>query len=948
MNQPESDPTRHPWGNPLRQFWPFQFWPLVYGGLGILVGIVLLDRGAALWVDIAWFGSLGYGSVLQQRVIWRLLGLGLGWGLALGVLQHNLRRAWKHPHQPSLWLIVLMLSGGFGWFLQSHWLTLASWIHQVPMGEADPVFGRDLGFYLFALPFWEVAQQWVLRLIAVTLGMVAVVYVTELGLVKQRLTVVLTLAAQRHLLTLAGSLFGAVAWGHWLSRFQLLYSTRGSVFGASFTDVQAHLPAHTLLAGVALLTAGGLFWVGVGQLSPAVVRAQRWMGDPRQPWIRSVVVPLALLLGYWVCNGLMAGVYPSVVQSLVVVPNELERERPYIEQTIHFTHLGFDLADVEVIPFEGGGDLTATDLQDNAATLRNVRLWDPEPLLESYRQLQEIRPYYQFPFVDVDRYPIGGQLRQVMHAAREMDYGRVPEQAQTWINQRFFYTHGFGFTLSPVNVVTREGLPDFFVSDIPPQSVSEAVETTLGVDNPRIYYGEITTTDVVVGGSARELDYPEADYNVYGAYAGTGGVPIGSLGQRLVFSWAFRDPRLLISREFGSNSQMLFRRQIGERVRHLAPFLRYDQDPYLVIADRQLYWIYDAYTSSDHLPYSEHTSLGSGAAFNYIRNSVKVLIDAYHGSVSFYVFDDQDPIIKVYQNLFPDLFQPASAMPKGVRSHIRYPEDLFQIQAQQYAVYHMQDPQIFYNREDQWQVANQVRHDRPRPMPPQYLILNLPEVSASQPEFTLFSPYTPANKQNMVAWMAAGCDGDRYGHLSVYKFSKQTLIFGPQQVEARINQNPEITERISLWNQHGSRVRLGHLLAIPIDKSLIYAQPLYLEAENSRLPQLTQVIVVYQDRVVMRRTLDQALKDLFAPETDPPPVVDPDPSPEPQIPAEGDNWDPDSGLLTDAQILWQQAQQALEQEDWVEFSRLQQELETLLQTRDLGSDQLSQGVRGSR
>lgn len=880
-----------------------RFWQLWYGGLGILVVLVLMDWGSRLYVDGAWFGELGYGSVLLTTWLWRL-GVGsLGFGVAFGVLLFNFEQAWKHPHRPSLWLLSAVLAAGFAWFLQDHWLTVAVWIQQVPVGERDPVFGRDLGFYIFSLPFWELAQAWLTRLLGLALGIVAVIYVTELGLAKQRLTVVLTLAAQRHLLSLSGFLCLTLGWGHWLSRYQLLYSRRGTVFGASFTDVQAQLPANTLLCGVALLTAVGLFWVGVGQLSPAVLKAQSWMGYPRRPWIRTVVVPLALLLGYWASRLVMGQGYPALVQALLVTPNELERERPYIERSIHFTNLGFGLDHVEVIPFQDDETLTAADLAENAATLRNVRLWDPEPLLETYRQLQEIRPYYQFPFVDVDRYRIGSELRQVMHSAREMDYSRVPPRAQTWVNQRFFYTHGFGFTLSPVNVVTREGLPDFFISDIPPKSVNAAVESTLGVDNPRVYYGEITDTDVIVGGSARELDFPTADYNVYGAYDGTGGVSLGQLWQRFLFSWTFRDPRLLISREFTANSRILFRRQIGDRVRQLAPFLTFDQDPYLVIVDRHLYWLYDAYTLSDHLPYSDYAYLGSNPPFNYIRNSVKAVVDAYHGTVKFYIFEPEDPIIQVYQNIFPDLFLSKDEMPEEFRRHTRYPEDLFQVQTQQYQVYHMEDPQIFYNREDQWQVAAQVRNERPRPMPPQYLILNLPEVASNQAEFTLFSPYTPASKQNMVAWMAAGCDGDRYGRLTVYKFSKQKLIFGPQQVEARINQNPEITERVSLWNQHGSRVLLGHLLVIPMGRTLIYAQPLYLEAEDSRLPQLTRVIVVYEDQVVMRQNLEEALAALFPTQEEPgdPPVVDP----LDQIP------ETDEEVLTEFQV-WREMMRASE------------------------------------
>ena len=833
---------------------------LLWAGLGILAITAL----ASFYVDLAWFAELNALPVLWTRVFARW-GLGLGaFVFALAVVGVNIRACWRGTNPAWAWAIALGLSGCLAWFLSQHWFTLLLWLHQVPVGESDPIFNRDLGFFLFSLPFWEKLQHWCFNLVLLTLVAVALIYFVELGLSEQRLTLALSLFAQRHLLILGGALFLLRAWGHWLERYKLLYSTRGVVFGAGFTDVHATLPATTLMSGVAFLTALG-FWALARQgIRLNLPLFKSWC----PPWASSLLAP-ALLWGAYLGFGLLTTrLYPHLVQTFLVTPNELELERPYLEHNIRFTRAGFGLTQVEVKPFPEEGSLTWEILQQNQSTLSNVRLWDAEPLLATYRQLQEIRPYYQFPYVDVDRYRIGGELRQVMHAARELDFAQVPPAAQTWVNRRFFYTHGYGLTLSPVNVVTPEGLPDFFLADIPPRISPRYPEVAevLQVDQPALYYGELTTTEVFVGAEARELDYPAADHYVYSSYRGTGGVPIPHLWQRFLYAWHFRDLRILLSRELSPNTRFLYRRQIRERVRQVMPFLLYDQDPYLVIQGGKLYWFFDAYTISRYYPYSEYLP---DFPFNYIRNSVKAVLDAYNGSIDWYIADPQDPLIQAYARIYPTLFKPLEAMPEPLRQHLRYPQDLFRLQAQQFATYHMTDPRLFYNREDQWQIPNQFRKGRRLPMQPQYLILTLPEErqkgSPNEPEFVLLSPFTPLNKQNMVAWMAARCDGENYGKLLVYEFSKQRLIYGPEQVEARVNQDPAISEQIALWNEHGSRVNLGTLLVIPIETSLLYVQPLYLEAEQSRLPQLTRVIAAYEDRVVMEPTLAQALEALFSP-----------------------------------------------------------------------------------
>ncbi len=826
---------------------------LLWIGLGILAITAL----ASFYVDLAWFAELNALPVLWTRVMARW-GLGLGaFGFALAAVGSNIRACWRGANPAWAWAIALGLSGCLAWSLSRHWFTLLLWLHQVPVGESDPIFGRDLGFFLFGLPFWETLQHWCFELVLLTLITTALIYLVELGLSEQRLTLALSLFAQRHLLILGGALFLLRAWGHWLERYELLYSTRGVVFGAGFTDVHATLPATTLMSGVAFLTAIG-FWV----LARQGIRLRLPFFKSWCPaWASSLLAP-ALLWGAYLGFGLLTTrLYPQLVQTLLVTPNELELERPYIEHNIRFTRAGFGLTEVEVKPFPEEGSLTLETLQQNQSTLRNVRLWDTEPLLVTYRQLQEIRPYYQFPDVDVDRYRIGGELRQVMHAARELDFAQVPPAAQTWVNQRFFYTHGYGLTLSPVNVVTPEGLPDFFLSDIPPRVSPRYPEVAqvLRVEQPALYYGELTTTHVFVGAEARELDYPAADRYVYSSYRGTGGVPIPHFWQRFLYAWHFRDLRILLSRELSSTTRFLYRRQIRERVRQVMPCLLYDRDPYLVIQGGKLYWFFDAYTTSSRYPYSEPLP---GFPFNYIRNSVKAVLDAYNGSIDWYIADPRDPLIQAYARIYPTLFQPLEAMPEPLRQHIRYPQDLFRLQVQQFATYHMTDPRVFYNREDQWQIPNQFRKQRRLPMQPQYLVLTLPE--ENQPEFVLLSPFTPLNKQNMVAWMAARCDGENYGKLLVYEFSRQRLIYGPEQVEARVNQDPAISEQIALWNEHGSRVNLGTLLVIPIETSLLYVQPLYLEAEQGRLPQLTRVIAAYEDRVVMEPTLSQALEALFS------------------------------------------------------------------------------------
>ncbi|MGB3496264.1 MAG: UPF0182 family protein [Elainellaceae cyanobacterium] len=864
---------------------------IVMGGLaGLLLLGILLQIGIGLWIDEAWFAHLGYGQVwwLNRAAPW---GLGIVVFVAMALwLGMNLRLAWPQAQRYWRSVIVVAASGAVAAIAMNHWFTFLVALVQQSVDQTDPILQYDIGFYLFRLPLLLLLHTGGMWIGLGTAGLVAFCYGIRLRQVSGEAQFKLAHRMQRHLVGLVGLLLLLLGAGHWLARYTLMYSNRGSFAGANYTDVHTQLPVNGLLAGIAVVGAIAFLFLAVANFELGYFKSSA-QSEPAWHWHpRLFIGLLTILTVYGIASFGLGMIYPDLVQRIAVVPNELERDRPYIEYNIAFTRQGYNLSDVDVQSFQVKDDLTPASLTRNTATLKNIRLWDNEPLLAAYRQLQEIRPYYQFPSVDVDRYTIDGNLRQVMHSARELDYGLIPERARTWVNDHFFYTHGYGFALSPVNVVTRVGLPDFFIQDIPPRATQPAAAEAFPIANPAIYFGELTDIDVFVNTNAQELDYPEEDANIYATYQGTGGLPIGALWQQLFYAWHFGDWQILLSQEFTPESRFLFRRQIVQRVETLAPFLQYDNDPYLVIADDGLYWMIDAYTMSRYYPYSEPTPSGE---FNYIRNAVKVVVDAYNGSVDFYLADPEDPIIATYQKIYPSLFKPMEAMSPQLRSHIRYPPDLFQIQTEQYATYHMSDAQVFYNKEDLWQIPDQIRQvDSPgsesstsdwllnptlppsapqsQPMSPHYLILELSSIDANansslSAEFVLLSAFTPVNKQNLIAWMAARCDEEEYGKLLVYQFSRESLVFGPQQVEARISQNPLISEQISLWNQQGSRVNRGSLLIIPVEQSLLYVQPLYLEAEDSKLPELTRVIVVFRDQVVMEPTLEEALAALFEP-----------------------------------------------------------------------------------
>ena len=714
----------------------------------------------------------------------------------------------------------------------SNWDVLLRFVYQVPYGQSDPLYGKDIGFYLLSLPAYVVLKNWILLTLVLSFFVAGAVYWVhgDIEFNQQRLSMSPTAIA--HGSALLGLFFAVKAWSYGLDRFLLLYGDNGVVVGASYTDTHIALPVLWLLVGLSVIAALAC-WANLR--------------------VRTYKLPIAGAVLVFGSSLVLALVFPALFQLVFVKPNELQLEKPYIQRNIDLTQQAYNLHHISVKPFPVEQNLTFQTLQANQATIDNIRLWDWQPLMDTYGQLQEIRTYYKFHDVDVDRYHLDGAYQGVTLSARELKPALLPPNAQTWVNQHVLFTHGNGAVMSPLARKTAEGLPIFYLQDIPPVATGGPP-----IDEPRIYFGEETDTYVIVKGSTPEFDYPKGTDNVYATYGGTGGVAVGGIARRALFAWYFKDPNLLLTSYITGDSRIMFRRTIQDRVRTIAPFLRLDRDPYLVISEGRLFWMQDAYTTSRYFPYAQTLP---GLELNYIRNAVKVVIDAYNGTVSFYVADSSDPIAATYQRIFPGLFKPLADMPQDLQKHIRYPEDLFFIQAQVYRTYHMNSPEVFYNREDLWQFPRQPTGGDEATMAPYYIIVRLP--GEPQAELLQMLPMVPSQRQNMIAWLAARSDPPDYGTLIVYEFPKDKLVYGPFQIEARINQNTEISQQLSLWNQMGSRVIRGNLLVIPIENSILYVSPLYLRAETGQLPELKRVIAAYGDHVVMDETLAGALAALF-------------------------------------------------------------------------------------
>ncbi len=820
--------------------------------LGLLVATPTLARWYTEWL---WFGEVGY-----RGVFWTPVASSWAVGAAAAVsvfliLFLNVRPLLRLRPAPRL--IELRRAGGRPVYRQAmarvgpaglaalaaaavgilagagaagSWLVFQAWLHATPFGVRDPVFGRDVAFYVFALPAYRAVYGWLFGWTLAALLVVATGYYLDLAPLAMRGVWAVPRGARIHLSVLGGALLLLQAAGFWLATYGLLFSPHGAVFGAGYTDLHARLPMLRVLAGLSAAT---------GMLLLASVRLRT---------LRAALAALGALVVVWI-GGL--GLYPAFVQQVEVAPNELRREAPYIQNSIDATLRAYNLDQVQEKAFPATASITPALVRAHRTVLENVRLWDYRPLLRTYAQLQSLRLYYTFTSVGIDRYRIGGREQQVMLSARELDVGRLPSEARTWVNQHLVFTHGYGLVMTPVNRISAEGLPEFYIKDIPPQSPIGLV-----VERPELYYGMLGAPYVIVNTRTKEFDYPQGDRNVYASYQGTGGVSLGAPLARLAFSYRFGALPLLLSTDVTPQSRIMFHRAVPERIAHIAPFLMLDQDPYLVLADGRLYWIVDAYTTSAGYPYSRPTG-----GLNYIRNSVKVVVDAYNGTTRFYLVDPADPLAETYARIFPGLFRPLAAMPPSLVAHLRYPVDLFTTQAQVYATFHMKDPRVFYNREDVWAVPTELFGGTPQPLEPYYVNLNL-DPGAGE-EFTLILPFTPAGKDNMVAWMAGRSDPPHYGRLLVYRFPKDRTVFGPMQIEARINQDPAISSQLTLWNQLGSQVIRGNLLVVPLADSLLYIEPLYLQAEGSALPELKRVIVAYGSQIAMEPTLDGALGRIF-------------------------------------------------------------------------------------
>ncbi|MCG6981181.1 MAG: UPF0182 family protein [Deltaproteobacteria bacterium] len=831
----------------------------------IVAAAVMLTLFMEYYGDWLWFENLGFGQVfttilwakfLAFAVFFCIFGIFAGaniviarrWGKATRTIRpvisevpHSVLDIIFHEAYSSyVWaLIVLSFSVLLGYSASKSWMTFLQFLHRTPFGVSDPIYHRDLGFYLFTLPLYYFFQGWYLSTIfLVAIGVGLSYYLDQaIGVRENRLYIYPRVKS--HLGALGGLFSLGIAWTYWLKLYGLMYSSSGVAYGASYSDVHAKIPAYWVLLILALVMALLLF------LMP-VLKKWRWV-------LYTVGVYVLVVIGF-------SWIYPRIIEQYVVKPNELVKETQYIKNNIKLSRLGFGLDKAQEKPFTVNPGMTYKDIQKNEPTIHNIRLWDHRPLIQTYKQLQEIRLYYDFKTVNVDRYQLGNKYTEVALAARELPASLLPSQAKTWVNMHLVYTHGYGLVMSPVNEVTGDGLPNLVIKDIPPQS-SSSTEVT----RPEIYYGEETEGFSIVHTTTKEFDYPKGNQNEYASYEGRGGVQISSFFRRLVYSWNFLDPNVLFSSYITSDSRIMFHRIITNRDYTIAPFLSYDSEPYVVVGeDGHLYWIHDAYTTSNMFPYSQpFPQTGNRTRSpNYIRNSVKVVIDAYNGDVSYYVIDSSDPLVQTYSKIFPSLFKPIKDMPSFLKRHIRYPMDLFTIQVQMYATYHMTDPQVFYNQEDLWSIPQEIYKNTQQSILPYYIIMRLPDTASE--EFILMLPLTPSGKDNMVAWMCARCDGDSYGELLIYMLSKEKLIYGPMQIEARINQKPDISSELTLWGQQGSKVIRGNLLIIPIEHSFIYVEPVYLQSEQGEMPQLKRVIAVHGNELEMRRDLDDALRAVFS------------------------------------------------------------------------------------
>jgi uncharacterized membrane protein (UPF0182 family) len=920
--------------------------------------IIFISTGANIYTDWLWFKELNFEKTFTimflSNFILRLL-IGVVFAAVIYLNLHFTKKPinkfinvqtdskvenlfgeernqiFEWLNKKRLNLIYLLASIVFGFLFSSisseSWKMVLKFLNKTEFNTVDPIFNNDISFYVFSLPFYSFLREMGMVVIVISLILVGAIYIIFTGIHSfSEISGKLSSRAKKHMSILVFVFLLFKAWDYRLQMYNILFSADGVVFGAGYTDVNANLLGYRVLFVTVIFVALAVLY----------------------SLFKNNYKPLVWGIGAWVLLSIIfTGVYPAFVQQYSVEPNEISREEEFIENNIQMTLKAYGLDDVETDDFElSDDDLSYDELMEYETVVDNIRLWDYRPLQDTYNQLQALRQYYTFQDIDIDRYQLGDDYTQVMLGARELDQNALATQAQTWVNKTLKYTHGLGVTMSPGGQVRANGQPEFLIQDIPPKVNNE----NINLDNPSIYYGEKTDNYVIVNTDETEFHYPMGSENVFTEYEGTGGVEISNILRKSIFALRFNTMKILLSDDINDQSQIMYERNIHQRVRKAAPFLQYDSDPYIVNADGRLFWIYDAYTTTGLYPYSQPYN----SRENYVRNSIKVVVDAYNGTLDYYIVDQEDPIAQTYAKIFDDLFKSGDEMPESIRKHLRYPQDLFKIQTQIYKTYHMQDPVVYYNREDVWEIPQENYQGSTVPVEPYYIMNQLP--GEDKAEFILMSPFTPSNRDNMVAWMAARNDGEHYGELFTYRFPKDQLVYGPSQIESRIDQESEISQLLTLWSQRGSNVIRGNLLVIPINNSVLYVEPIFLQAEGGGIPELRRVIVSYKNQIIMRENLEDALRamleegeGLAVPEEDVEELQEEtglDVEETAGVEDEASDARPDQSqqdtdktdlmptssaeLITEANDLYQQAQQALQDGNFAEYGELIEELGEIL------------------
>ncbi|MBN1499536.1 MAG: UPF0182 family protein [Spirochaetes bacterium] len=886
---------------------------IIFAAAAAAVIFFIFNFITGIFLDFEWFNSYGHSGAFwtlfftefNVHVIFTIIFF-LIFLLNIGILRLIAGRNFiripvqirsmnlKILQKPGLIVFLIIISAGLlisyimGSLASSFWKEILLFINRTGFENmpVEPVFSNNAAFYMFSLPFYKFLYGWILGSVILLAFFSGAFHFFNGTVVNDYGKISFASEARSHL-SLLLALFSAVyGFGFKLSSYSLLLKERGKFFGAGYSDVNSQLFGYKICM-ILCFAAAVIFIFNIFKKSIRII-------------FLSAVIIIPSIFAFTV-------VIPAVQQRFFVVPNELDRERPFIENNIRFTRSAYDISKIEIVNFKNEASLTLSDIEQNRTTLNNIRLWDWKPLQQTYKQLQELKPYYTFMDVDIDRYMIDGNKVAVNLSAREISTEKLAQQTQTWVNKHLIYTHGYGLVMSRVDTVTPEGLPDMIIRDIPPKS-----SIGFTAERPEIYYGEhsngyiMTNTAVTPG----EFNYPSGDTNNYSVYDGTGGIKVGGFFKRLFFALSLKDLNILISTNIKSDSRILFRRNILDMVNTLTPYLMFDEDPYLVLSEGKLFWIIDGYTVSNQYPYSTPYITKSGKKINYIRNSVKVVIDAYNGSINYYISDNTDPMIITYSRIFPTIFKNAQSMPEDIKSHLRYPETLFSVQSSILLKYHMQDANVFYNNEDLWNIPEQIYAESRIKVEPSYLVTKLPDEQSAQ--FIMMLPFTPANKDNMVGFLTANCDRENYGRLKLYSLPKQSMTYGPMQIEARINQDAEISKQLTLWNQKGSQVIRGNITVLPINSSLLFIEPLYLKADTSEMPELKRVIISFSDKIVMAENLNAALDIMFSGSI----------SSTEDITEPSENMDSSSKeLIKQAYDSFQKAEEYIKNGDWENYGR---------------------------